>query len=74
VLSNARLDCRTPNRIRNLRSRTFQQIAPDLAASVISRTSAIRIATSRSGILGPVGMFFMEVRATDQSAKDRLED
>ena len=38
--------------MRSLRSRTSQHIAPALAASVISRTNAIRIATSPSGIFG----------------------
>ena len=52
VLSKARLRSAMQNSVRSLRSRTCQHTAPDLAASVISRTNAIRIASSLSGIRG----------------------
>jgi hypothetical protein len=58
-LSKARLSSPTLNKVRSLRSRTCQPTAPVLAASVISRTSAIRSATSLSEIRGLLGRFFI---------------
>ena len=59
-LSNAQLRSLIQNTDRSRRSRTLQAMTSLRAASVISRTNAIRIAASASDVFGLVGGVFIE--------------